>query len=57
MGALSASSHNPTFIAFRDRLKANGKPHKLIIVAVIRKLVVTLNAMIKAKAPFKPALT
>jgi len=57
MAALSASSHNPTFIAFRDRLKANGKPHKLIIVAVIRKLIVTLNAMIKAKTPFKPALT
>jgi transposase len=57
MAALSASSHNPTFIAFRDRLKANGKPHKLIIVAVIRKLIVTLNAMVKAKTPFKPALT
>ena len=57
MAALSASSHNPTFMAFRDRLKANGKPHKLIIVAVIRKLIVTLNAMIKAKTPFKPALT
>jgi transposase len=56
MAAL-ASSHNPTFVAFRDRLKANGKPHKLIIVAVIRKLIVTLNAMIKAKKPFKPALT
>ena len=55
MAALCASSHNPTFIAFRDRLKANGKPHKLIIVAVIRKLIVTLNAMIKAKTPFKPA--
>jgi len=51
MAALCASSHNPTFIAFRDRLKANGKPHKLIIVAVIRKLIVTLNAMIKAKTP------
>jgi hypothetical protein len=49
--ALSASSHNPTFITFRNRLKANGKPHKLIIVAVIRKLIVTLNAMIKAKTP------
>ena len=57
MAALSASSHNPTLFAFRDRLKASGKPHKLIIVAVIRKLIVTLNAMIKAKAPFKPALT
>jgi len=26
MAALSASSHDPTFIAFRDRLKANGNP-------------------------------
>ena len=56
MAALSASSHNPTFTAFRDRLKANGKPHKLIIVAVIRKLIVTLNAMIKAKTPFQAGL-
>jgi hypothetical protein len=36
MAALSASAHNPTFKAFRDRLKANGKPHKLVIVAVLR---------------------
>jgi transposase len=57
MAPLSASSHNPTFKAFRDRLKANRKPHKLIIVAVIRKLITTLNAMIKARLPFKPALT
>lgn len=57
MAALSASSHNPTFKAFRDRLKANGKPHKLIIVAVMRKLIVTLNAMIKSRSTFKPALT
>jgi transposase len=57
MAALSASAHNPTFKAFRDRLKANGKPHKLVIVAVLRKLITTLNAMIKAKTPFKPALT
>ena len=57
MAALSPSAHNPTFKAFRDRLKANGKPHKLVIVAVLRKLITTLNAMIKAKTPFKPALT
>jgi transposase len=57
MAALSASSHNPTFKAFRERLKANGKPHKLIIVAVIRKLIITLNAMIKSRSPFKTELT
>jgi transposase len=57
MAALSASSHNPTFKAFYDRLRADGKPHKLAIVAVIRKLIVTLNAMVKARQTFKSALT
>lgn len=57
MAALSASAHNPTFKAFRDRLRANGKPHKLIITAVIRKLIVTINAMIKSGTSFRAALT
>jgi transposase len=57
MAALSASSHNPTFKAFYDRLRADGKPHKLALVAVLRKLVVTLNAMVKSRQTFKNALT
>jgi len=57
MAALSASAHNPTFIAFRQRLKANGNPHKLAIVAVMRKLITTLNAIIKSRQTFKNALT
>lgn len=57
MAALSASSHNPTFKAFYDRLRADGKPHKLALVAVIRKLIVTLNAMIKTQKNFESALT
>lgn len=57
MAALSASSHNPTFKVFYDRLRAEGKPHKLALVAVIRKLVVTLNAMVKSRQTFKNALT
>jgi transposase len=56
MAALSASAHNPTFKACRDRLKANGKPHKLVIVAVLRKLITTLNAIIKSRQPFKISL-
>jgi transposase len=56
MAALSASAHNPTFKAFRDRLKANGKPHKLVIVAVLRKLITTLNPIIKSRQPFKISL-
>ena len=57
MAALSASSHNPTFKAFYARLRADGKPHKLAIVAVIRKLLVTLNAKVKARQTFKNTLT
>ncbi len=57
MAALSASAHNPTFKAFRDRLKASGKPHKLVLVAVMRKLITTLNAIIKSRQPFKTSLT
>jgi transposase len=57
MAALTASKHNPTFKALRDRLTARGKPHKVVIVAVLRKLITTLNAMIKSRQPFKTALT
>ncbi|MDP4022389.1 IS110 family transposase [Methylobacterium sp. NEAU 140] len=55
MAALTASRHNPTFTAVYDRLRADGKPHKLALIAVLRKLVTVLNAMIRAGKPFKPA--
>jgi transposase len=54
MAALSASSHNPVFKAFYARLRADGKPHK---VALVRKLIGTLNAMVKTRQNFKTALT
>lgn len=57
MAALSASSHNPVFKAFYARLRADGKPHKVALVAVIRKLIGTLNAMVKTRQNFKTALT
>lgn len=57
MAALSASSHNPTFKVFYERLRENGKPHKLALIAVLRKLITTLNAMIKSRQPFKTSLT
>lgn len=53
MAALTASRHNPTFKACYDRLRANGKPHKLALIAVTRKLLITLNAIIKDQTPFK----
>lgn len=36
--ALSAVRYNPTMRAFRDRLEAHGKPTKVILTAVARKL-------------------
>jgi len=40
MCALSARHHNPTLKAFADRLKNSGKPPKVVLVAVARKLLV-----------------
>jgi len=57
MAALTASKHNPVFKTFYERLRANGKPHKLALVAVLRKLITTLNAMINSRQMFKIALT
>jgi transposase len=47
MAAMSASNWNPTLEAFHDRLKAAGKLPKVAIVAVMRKMITTLNAMVR----------
>ena len=40
MPALAAMRHNPILRQFAERLKAKGKPPKVVVVAVMRKLVV-----------------
>jgi transposase len=40
MPAAVAMRHNPVLKTFADRLKAKGKPAKLIVVAIMRKMVV-----------------
>jgi transposase len=47
MAAMSASNWNPVFKAFHDRLVATGKKPKVVIVAVMRKMLTTLNAMVR----------
>ena len=47
MCAMVAARSNPVFKQFYERLVARGKPKKLALVAVMRKLMVTLNAMFK----------
>ena len=54
MAALSASRYNPALKAFHNRLtRANKKP-KVIIVAVMRKMITTLNAMLRDNALWQP---
>ncbi len=47
MSALAASRHNPVIKAFYERLVNAGKPKKVALTASMRKLLVTLNAMVK----------
>jgi len=47
MAALVAGRHHPLFKAFRDKLGAAGKKPKVALVAVMRKIITTLNAMIR----------
>jgi transposase len=45
--ALSAARHNPDLRAFYKRLRENGKKPKLALTAVMRKLVVLANTLLK----------
>ena len=47
MAAMSASNWNPTLKPFHDRLAAAGKLPKVVIVAVMRKMLTILNAMVR----------
>ena len=53
MGALVASRHNPAIRDFYQRLLAAGKPKKVALIASMRKLLVTLNAMLKHGHPWR----
>ena len=48
--ALAAACHNPVLKAVAQRLKERGKPHKLAIVAIARRLVTIANAILKTSS-------
>ena len=52
--ALSARRHNPTCRSFADRLAENGKPKKVILVAVAKKLLTIAHAVVKRGEPYDP---
>lgn len=55
MAALTAARCNPVLRAFYERLRAAGKPFKQAIVAVMRRLLTILNAMIRDQKPWNPS--
>ena len=55
LAALTACRHNPVLKLFRDRLVAAGKPKIVAVVAVARKLLTILNAMIRDQKPWQTA--
>jgi transposase len=55
MAALVASRHNKPLKAFRDRLVAAGKPKMVALIAVARKLLTILNAIIREQKPWQIA--
>jgi transposase len=51
--ALAAACHNPILKPATERLKRSGKPHKVVIVAIARRLVVIANAILKSRTPWR----
>jgi len=54
MAALVASRRNPAIACFYRRLRGLGKPAKVALAACMRKLLVTLNAILRDRTPWHP---
>ena len=55
MGAMVAKQHNPVLKAFFDRLVAAGRPKMIALIAVARKLLTILNAILRDNRPWQTA--
>lgn len=54
MAALTAIRRGSPFRPFYERLTQRGRPRKVALVAVMRKLLVTLNAIVRNRTPWQP---
>ena len=50
-----AMRHNPVLKAFFDRLVAAGKPKMVALIAVARRLLTILNAILRDQRPWQSA--
>jgi transposase len=57
MAALAAIRSHAHFRDFAQRLTRKGKPLKVAVTAVMRKLIVILSAMLRHDEPWKHAQT
>jgi transposase len=57
MAAMVAARHNPDLKTFRDKLIAAGKPKLVALIAVARKLLIVLNAILRDNRPWQPKTT
>lgn len=55
MAAVVATRFNPVIKAYYTRKVKEGKPKKLVLVAVMRKIIITLNTMVKSEQKWKDA--
>jgi transposase len=55
MAAITASRHNPVLKSFYEKLISKGKPPKLALVALMRRLVIFANAVLRSGQPWKGA--
>lgn len=56
MSALSSIRFNPDMMVFYKRLRDAGKPAKLALIAVIRKLLSVINSVVKRQTPWTEKL-
>jgi transposase len=54
MASVAAIRSNPVIRVFYQRLRAQGKPGKVALVACMRKLLTIMNAMLKHNTPRNP---
>jgi len=52
MAAIAAVRSNPVIKPFYEQLIARGKPHKVAMVACMRKMLTILNAMVRSNTPW-----
>jgi transposase len=57
MAALSAKRFNPVLKTFGERLASKGKPAKVVLVAIARKLLIIANAILRDQTPWKSPVT